>query len=113
MNFNEYQKQALTTAHTDPEYIETLMDKTIWAMGIAGEAGEVVEKWKKIIAYHNGQITSEDLQELKKELGDIIWYIAVFAHSLGISLDEVIQLNVEKLKDRKKRGVIKGKGDNR
>lgn len=113
MNFNEYQKQALTTAYTDPEYEDTLMDKTIWVMGIAGEAGEVVEKWKKIVAYKNGNITNDDTQELKKELGDIVWYIAVLAHSLGISLEEVMQLNVEKLKDRKKRGVIKGQGDNR
>lgn len=113
MTFDEYQKQALTTAHTDPQYQETLMDKTIWVMGIAGEAGEVVEKWKKIVAYNEGKITGEDLQLFKKELGDVIWYIAVLAHSLGLSFEEIAQLNVEKLKDRKKRNVIKGVGDTR
>lgn len=113
MTLNEYQKQALTTAYTDAEYVDTLMDKTIWAMGIVGEAGEVIEKWKKIIAYKNGDITDEDRQELKKELGDVVWYIAVFAHSLGLTFEEVMQLNVEKLKDRKKRNVIMGAGDNR
>lgn len=113
MTFDEYQKQALTTAYTDPKYVDTLMDKTIWAMGVAGEAGEVVEKWKKMVAYGSGEITPEFLADIKKELGDVIWYIAVLAHSLDLSLDEIMQLNVKKLQDRKKRDVIKGRGDNR
>jgi len=113
MTFDEYQKIALTTAHTDPKYVDTLMDKTIWAMGVAGEAGEVVEKWKKIVAYKEGKISPEDLEGLKKELGDVVWYIAVMAESLGLSFEEVIQHNVKKLADRKQRGVIKGQGDNR
>src|SRR6478672_1997845 len=103
MNFNEYQKLALTTAYTDPKYEDTLMEKTIWAMGVAGEAGEVVEKWKKIVAYKEGKVSDEDKELLKKELGDVVWYIAVMANSLGITLEEVMQLNVKKLSDRKKR----------
>jgi len=89
------------------------MTKTIWAMGVAGEAGEVVEKWKKIVAYKSGKISAEDLGELKKELGDVVWYIAVLADSLGLELEDVMQTNVKKLADRKKRQVIKGAGDNR
>lgn len=110
MTFDDYQKQALTTArpHPDPQ-----MDKTIWAMGISGEAGEVLEKWKKIVAYRKGNITAEDLGEIGKELGDVLWYIAVFAHSLGLSLDEIVKLNREKLTSRAARNVIKGAGDNR
>lgn len=108
MTFDEYQKQALTTAAND---YEPLMEKTIWAMGIAGEAGEVVEKWKKIVAYQQGKITDDDLKLLKKELGDVVWYIAVLAHSLGLSFEEVMQHNVKKLKDRQKRNVIYGAGD--
>ena len=113
MTFDEYQKLALTTAHTDPKHVNTLMEKTIWAMGVAGEAGEVVEKWKKIVAYKEGKISKEDLAELAKELGDVVWYIAVMADSLGLSFDEIMQLNVKKLADRKKRDVIRGAGDNR
>lgn len=113
MTFDEYQKQALTTAYTDPKYKDTLMDKTIWAMGVAGEAGEVVEKWKKMVAYNKGDINTEFLEDMKKELGDVVWYIAVLANSLGISFEEIMQLNVKKLQDRKRRDVIKGKGDNR
>lgn len=110
MTFNEYQDRALETAihNKDP-----LMDKTIWAMGISGEAGEVLEKWKKIVAYKDGIVTKEDIDGLKKELGDVLWYIAVMARSLDLTLDEIVELNVKKLADRKIRGVQKGQGDNR
>lgn len=113
MTFDEYQKQALTTAYVDPQHKGTLMEPTIWAMGVVGEAGEVAEKWKKIVAYKGGEINAETKQELKKELGDVVWYIAVLADSLGLSFEEVMQLNVQKLQDRKNRDVIVGAGDNR
>lgn len=110
MTFNEYQQTALTTAvhHANPE-----MDKSIFAMGIAGEAGEVLEKWKKIVAYRDGKISDDALAELSKELGDVLWYIAVFAHELGIELDDIVAQNVAKLASRQERNVIKGQGDNR
>lgn len=110
MRLDDYQKQALQTAihHADPQ-----MDKTIWVLGIAGEAGEVVEKWKKIVAYKDGKVTAEDKLELQKELGDVLWYIALFAESLGISLEETASINIDKLVSRKARGVQKGAGDNR
>jgi NTP pyrophosphatase (non-canonical NTP hydrolase) len=110
MTFDEYQAAAPNTAkdHPDP-----LMNKTIWALGIAGESGEVVEKWKKIVAYREGKITPDDLQELGKEIGDVLWYLAMFADSLGLSLGELAALNLEKLASRNLRGVIKGAGDNR
>lgn len=111
MTFDEYQKQALTTAYTDPSHKDTLMEQTIWAMGVAGEAGEVVEKWKKVVAYNKGKMDKDELELFKKELGDVVWYIAVLSHSLGFSLEDVMQLNVKKLKDRKNRKVIMGKGD--
>ncbi len=110
MTFDEYQKQALVTAVNT---YDPMMAKTIWAMGVAGEAGEVIEKWKKIIAYKDGVISDEDQAELAKELGDVVWYIAVFAHELGLSLDDVMQRNLTKLADRQQRSVIKGAGDNR
>jgi NTP pyrophosphatase (non-canonical NTP hydrolase) len=110
MNFDEYQKKALETAVENPD---PQMNKTIWAMGIAGEAGEVIEKWKKIMAYEKGQLDETKVAELSKELGDVLWYIAVFADSLGLSLNQVIEQNVAKLESRKNRDVIMGAGDNR
>ncbi|HSW37803.1 MAG TPA: nucleoside triphosphate pyrophosphohydrolase family protein [Candidatus Saccharimonadales bacterium] len=111
MTFDEYQKQALTTAHIT--YDDPVLQNSIWAMGVGGEAGEVLEKWKKIVAYKNGKISEEDLAELAKEMADVVWYVAILAHSLGLSLDDIMQKNLSKLADRKQRGVITGKGDNR
>lgn len=110
MTFDEYQTKALTTAINHPD---ERMNQTIFAMGISGEAGEVLEKWKKIVAYYDGEVTPERIAEIKKELGDVVWYIAVFAESLGLSLDEVMQFNLEKLASRKKRNTQRGEGDNR
>jgi NTP pyrophosphatase (non-canonical NTP hydrolase) len=110
MTFDEYQQQAPTTLikHPDP-----LMDKTIMVLGISGESSEVAEKWKKIVAYREGKITAQDKEELGKEIGDVLWYLTVFADMLGLSMDDIATTNAEKLASRKKRGVQKGSGDNR
>lgn len=110
MTFDEYQKKAPETLirHPDP-----LMSKTILAMGVAGEAGEVLEKWKKILVYKDGVASEEDKVELGKELGDVMWYIAVMANELGLSLDELMRQNVERLASRKVRNAQRGAGDNR
>lgn len=111
MTFDEYQQAALKTAVKS--YDDPLLQRGIWVMGIAGEAGEVVEKWKKAIAYRQGEFDAEQWNDFVKELGDVVWYIAVLADSLGLSLEEVMQMNVKKLADRQKRDVIKGAGDSR
>ncbi|HET7320184.1 MAG TPA: nucleoside triphosphate pyrophosphohydrolase family protein [Candidatus Saccharimonadales bacterium] len=111
MTFSEYQKKAITTAHI--AYDDPLMQNSVWVMGIAGEAGEIVEKWKKAVAYRGGEFGDEEFADFKKEFADVIWYIAVLAESLGLSLDEIMEQNVAKLADRKKRDVIRGSGDNR
>lgn len=110
MTFDEYQQKALTTIiSTDDELKDTLH----WVLGINGEAGEVAEKVKKIIRDQNGKFTDEDKSELAKEVGDVLWYLAVFANQLGFSLDDVAETNLSKLKSRKDRGKLSGSGDNR
>jgi NTP pyrophosphatase (non-canonical NTP hydrolase) len=111
MTFKEYQKLAMTTAHNS--YDDPIMQNSVWVMGVAGEAGELVEKWKKAVAYRDGKFSEQEFEDFKKEFADVIWYIAVLAESLGLSLEEIMEQNIAKLKDRKKRGVIKGAGDNR
>lgn len=110
MTFDEYEKQALTTVISTDDSFKDLLH---WVLGINGEAGEVAEKMKKIIRDKNGEITQEDRTELAKEIGDVLWYLAVFAHDLGIPLDSIAQKNLEKLRSRKDRGVLGGAGDNR
>lgn len=110
MTFEEYQKQALTTVISSGNEFRDLLH---WVLGINGEAGEVAEKVKKIIRDKEGKVSEADKQELAKELGDVMWYIAVFAHDLGVPLDQIAQQNLDKLKSRKERGVLGGSGDNR
>ena|SRR5579884_3043284 len=110
MTFDEYQRRALTTVISrDDKFKDTLH----WVLGINGEAGEVAEKVKKIIRDKDGEISAEDKKALAKEIGDVLWYLAVFAHSLGYSFDDIAGQNLKKLQSRKARGALQGSGDNR
>ena len=82
-------------------------------LGLTGEAGEVANKLKKVLRDEGGKLTGARKYELAMELGDVYWYLARCADELGYSLSDIAQWNVDKLNDRKKRGVIGGSGDNR
>lgn len=82
-------------------------------LGLVGETGEIAEKAKKIVRDRDSDFSQWDAANLKKELGDSLWYIAVIADYFGIPLDDVAQLNIAKLADRQRRGVIGGRGDGR
>lgn len=116
-DFNYYQERAIqydtSRLAIDKEArYDGYMEK---ALGLAGETGEVMEKIKKIIRDKNGVFspTPEDLEELKKELGDVLWYLSALAFYNGIDLDDVARANLDKLKSRKERNKIHGSGDNR
>lgn len=103
MRFDEYQEEAKKTAIYPYQY------RVVYpALGLAGEAGEVAEKVKKHI--RDGVL---NVEELKKELGDVLWYLAAIASDLGLTLDDVAEANLQKLRSRQARGVISGNGDNR
>lgn len=104
MNFTEYQVFVNTTK-VYPEKHAVIYP----ALGLAGESGEVAEKVKKSL--RGDAPLNRD--ELVKELGDILWYIASMATDIDVDLSEVAAANIKKLSDRKQRGVIKGSGDNR
>ena len=110
MTFDEYQKQALTTVLTSGD---ELKDTLHWILGISGESGEIAEQVKKIIRDQDGVFSPESKAEIAKEIGDVLWYLAVLAEQLGASLDEIAAINLAKLKSRKERGVLGGSGDNR
>lgn len=115
MNFNDYQKKAITTELMDRSEILNANDPALVAkiLGLAGEAGEVSEKFKKIIRDKEGKITEEDAKEIKKELGDVLWYISALSDYLGFTLEEVASGNLDKVLSRKDRGASRGSGDNR
>jgi NTP pyrophosphatase (non-canonical NTP hydrolase) len=106
MDFNEYQSNAKKTA----VYPSSLEGRFYYpALGLAGEAGELCNKIKKI-ARDNAPI---DKEQIKGELGDCLWYISQLATEFGISLDDIGIHNIGKLASRAERGVIKGSGDMR
>ena len=116
-DFNYYQERAIqydtSRLAIDKEArYDGYMEK---ALGLAGETGEVLEKIKKMIRDKNGVFspTPEDIAELKKELGDVLWYISALAFYNGIDLDDVARANLDKLRSRKERNKIHGSGDNR
>lgn len=78
-----------------------------------GEAGEAGEKYAKLIRDKGGKGDLNDREEVLKELGDVLWYVAMLADELNASLEDVAQMNIAKLKDRQERGVLGGSGDNR
>jgi len=82
-------------------------------LGLSGEAGEVADKWKKIIRDKEGKIDSEDKVKLMYEVGDVLWYVARLSDHLGFTLSDVARYNQYKLEDRMKRDVIAGSGDTR
>ncbi len=110
MNFNEYQKLASRTATFDDNKLDPLVYLTL---GLAGESGEVVEKIKKVYRNDKGELSQEKKEDLKKELGDVLWYLSQMARVLEMEFDDVAKVNIEKLEDRQKRGVICSEGDNR
>jgi NTP pyrophosphatase (non-canonical NTP hydrolase) len=108
---DEFQKQASVTA----VYQETLKDYlgrlSYCVHGLTGEAGEIANKMKKV---YRGDIPDHEFRRLAiDEMGDVLWYIAMLAMELGVTLDDVARQNLQKLSDRKARGVIKGSGDHR
>ena len=80
---------------------------------IAGEAGELADKVKKVYRDHDGKMQEWDVRAVIRELGDLLYYLTRYGQYLGYSLDTIMLMNVEKLQGRMERGTMRGEGDNR
>lgn len=119
-SFQEYQQAAIRTLLYPGQ--GELLGLAYVGLGLAGEAGEVAEKLKKLLrdapkekpadADARG-VTPELRQNLILELGDVLWYVAAMCKELGTTIDEVANKNVAKLSSRAARGKIQGNGDHR
>lgn len=110
MTFNEYQNEAIkTNIYPDDKMLHDLV------LGLCSEAGEVADKLKK---YDRDSTYSTDentklIQDVFKELGDVLWYVSNIADKLELTLDDVAKGNLIKLASRKDRDKINGSGDDR
>ena len=110
MTINEYQELAMRTLNPELDRKDVLINSV---MGLCGESGEAIDIVKKWMA-HGHEL---DKEHLAKELGDIAWYLAEAATALEIPLEEVLQMNIDKLKRRYPEGfdtqksLVRLKGD--
>ena len=108
-DFTTYQQESRKTAmrvYTDHPIVYP-------TLGLTNEAGELAGKVKKLFRDKGGEISEEDRQALKGELGDVLWYLTQICTELDLTLEEVAAHNLEKLFSRQERNRLQGEGDNR
>lgn len=106
MTINEYQQLALRTLNPQLSEKDVLINGV---MGLCGESGEVIDIVKK----HLAQGHSLDKEKIAKELGDVAWYLAETAYAIGYPLEEILRMNIDKLKARYPDGFDPEKSMNR
>ena len=109
MDFKTYQIKARLTA----QYPNLGSNNIYPTLGLVGEAGEVAEKVKKVIRDKKGIFDQASKNAIKKELGDVLWYLSNLCNEFDFSFEEVALENLEKLKNRANNGKISGSGDDR
>lgn len=113
LRFDEYQCAAERTAiypHARERHIEGLI---YTVLGLVGEAGELANRFKKVLRDDEGILAFDTKKLLLKELGDCLWYCAMIASELDLNLSEVAQMNLDKLAVRVVKGTLGGSGDQR
>ena len=106
MTINEYQELAMRTVNPELDKNQMLINSVMGLCGESGEAIDIVKKW-----YAHGH--ELDREHLKKELGDIAWYLAEAATALGLELGDILETNIDKLRKRYPEGFETEKSVNR
>ncbi len=108
MDISQYQNKSVKTA-VYPEKYKIMYP----ALGLAGEAGEVANKVKKVFRDGTKHMPKDWKEDIASEIGDVMWYCAALASDLGFDLDTIATENLEKLASRMNSNQIKGSGDKR
>lgn len=108
LNFSEYQSTAKTTAVYPGQ--GNFHGLAYAVLGLSGEAGEVAEQVKKTWRNDNSEVTSERLEAIREELGDLLWYAAAVCNELGLAMGDVASNNLIKLQNRAKANTLKHHG---
>lgn len=103
---DNYQELAMVTKNNKLSLSEQILNAALGLTGEAGEVADMVKKWK----FQGHQFDSKDIA---KELGDICWYIALMSDSIGLSFNEILEMNIEKLKKRYPEGFSAERSINR
>lgn len=109
MDLSTYQRRSRETAR----YPDVGANPIYPTLGLCGESGEVADKVKKVLRDRQGNFDAAVIEDLRLELGDVLWYVAQIASELGLDLAEVAEANLAKLASRAARNVIAGSGDRR
>jgi NTP pyrophosphatase (non-canonical NTP hydrolase) len=104
MTFEEYEFKARLSRLRSADYTYAIMN-------LGAEAGEVLSLEAKM--RRDGYKFQDYLDNMKKELGDVLWHVAIIAYDNGFTLAEVAEANIDKLTSRTARNTISGNGDNR
>ena len=107
-DFNSYQRSSAKTAIYDDKYKISYP-----ALGLAGEAGEVANKVKKLMRDGVNNMPDNWRDDIASEIGDVLWYCAALASDLNLTLGMIAAQNLAKLQGRKDKGTIGGSGDTR
>lgn len=104
VELNEYQRRALETwiNHSNDNNYNIIYP----TLGLVGESGEVAEKVKKVLRDHDGVFDKETRNAIALEISDVAWYLATLSYELGFTLQEICEMNYEKLQSRKKRNKL-------
>ncbi len=113
INLRKYQKWTSTTAVYPDAKTGNSLERLYLAVGLANEAGEVGGKIKKIYRDHNGTLTPQMREQILSEMSDVMWYLARLAYVLGIDLEDIFLMSIDKLEKRRSVGTLKGSGDKR
>jgi NTP pyrophosphatase (non-canonical NTP hydrolase) len=109
MDLRSYQERSRQTAL----YPQVGSNPVYPTLGLCGEAGEVADKIKKVLRDRDGLFDAAIREDLRLELGDVLWYVAQLASELDLDLEDIAEANLAKLASRAARNVIAGSGDRR
>jgi NTP pyrophosphatase (non-canonical NTP hydrolase) len=110
MDLKEYQEKAKKTD------LNTFVEKNnldYYLLGLASEAGDVVGRMKYVYRDYGGKISAVEKEKIKRELGDVLWYVSAICDRMGFSLEEVAEMNIKKLSNRMLNDTLHGEDPNR